>query len=217
MIACCVVAADDRVMTSPPDSPDRIFQYNASWQLEWYEADASCRYERGIHDYFLIRLIQGVDLGYVNTPLSIVVRPGSSTPDLLMARSCSAKNSWLIYDFSSSQYLISGARFKEAESYWLSLGNESVRLVKARHPGKHLEVVDVPRRLPSQEEWLALGRMLFAPISAIVVFLSALSIQFGYRYHINRFGSDFVKMHVSIAGTVVFLTLVVIVGYIVLR
>jgi|GEM_PF-6153825 len=218
MIAFLFLFANDRAFTADiPEFPKRLFNYNEQWSLEWYEADSSCTYDRGIHDYFLLRFLDRADTGYVNAPLSMIVRPESITQNVLMAKRCGLKKSWFIYDFTSHRYLISGVRFNEAEIYWKSLGNESVRLVKARHPGKHLTEVDVPMRLPTKEERSVLGRMLFAPIAAIIVFLSMLSIKFGFRYRINRFGSDYFKMQSSILGSVVCLSFLFIGWYIISR
>lgn len=172
ILLCCTVFHSP---ARSAESPNKVFHYSTLISMQWFEASRECWFKDGFHEYFLIQLNDETDHNYRNVPLNVVVRSVDDLSSLFMAKRCSDKPAWFIYDFNENRYLADDLRYKEAQTKWLSLGNEHPRMVKARRPEKHLQMLYTSRRLPTKAEFSKLGTMLFAPLTAMLVFLSLLS------------------------------------------
>lgn len=212
------IGANDSGPESSSEPVAELFQFNARLSLQWYEASPKCLLKKGPQNYFLVQTNLATDSIYVNAPLSNIVRSDNEGASLFMAKRCSVKPAWFIYDFDDQKYLAEDLRFGEAEDAWLSLGNKPIRIVKASRPDRHLEPVFQKPRLPSPDQWIKLGAMLFAPVLATLLFLSILSLSALYRFRASGSSADLRRVSVAVGiWLLVAIPLLSFVSYVILR
>ncbi len=200
-----------------PATASEHFHFNNRLTLLWYEANRNCRLKKGPHNYFLVQLKDGSDSRYENSPLTNLVRSDAEDSPLFMAKRCSLKPQWFIYDFDSQQYLADNLRFGDAEQKWISLGNNPVRIVKASKPSRHLKPFNPKPRLPTHDQWIKLGVMLVAPVTALVAFLAVYSLNAFYRFRSGRSHADLRWFSFSLASCLVVAAMLLsFAGYVIL-